>query len=408
MYHTASSHTIISLVQKVDELSCIHLDCSDRKTPKHQTSTHHAQTITIVQHQSIIIKMSEEKIGDGNVDGWGRQRPALTFALPRDDIEVDVMPSSERRIVPEDVVVRKDRCLPGFNGKVPLGELHQLYVNRGMSSKQMQQLDKYYTVWENGAKSPYTLYTSVFTCPMSGEHFACGNWNNDKGVVVKDQINWFSKCLCVLQLSHLPSPHLTLSQQTTCLETKKDAKRAAAARALDCFSFRRCDGTDKRSFRRCVDAPYAGKEEAPRLATLPLGVHLPTKLLIGEENEQAVKDSVNKWYAAFWKKLEVSGYTAKESSDFNPQEIAGPDCYCSWSNLLTSPNLKFTAIFTCPLTGERFPSGKVRGEDDKYVEDCMFFDPEAKELLSFNADVLNDEVDEGDELEKHNLVWYGE
>jgi hypothetical protein len=113
--------------------------------------------------------MSEEKIGDGNVDGWGRQRPALTFALPRDDIEVDVMPSSERRIVPEDVVVRKDRCLPGFNGKVPLGELHQLYVNRGMSSKQMQQLDKYYTVWKM-VRSHLTLCTlrcSLVRCPGS-------------------------------------------------------------------------------------------------------------------------------------------------------------------------------------------------------------------------------------------------
>ena len=46
-------------------------------------------------------------------------------------------------------------------------------------------------------------------------------------------------------------------------ETKKEAMNAAAARALDCFSLRECDGTEIAPSQRCEDEPYMSKEDAP-------------------------------------------------------------------------------------------------------------------------------------------------
>ena len=138
----------------------------------------------------------------------------------------------------------------------PRGELYQHYIAKGFTTEQAQQLKDYYTTWTIGP-SHELKFTSVFTCPLTGEHFAAGllrNENNN-GEVWSGQV-WY--------------------------KNKKQSMNAAAAKALDCFSFRsKNDGDDSNDsspiMYRCDDEAY-GEGEAPRLV-LPPNVVLPTELI---------------------------------------------------------------------------------------------------------------------------------
>ena len=85
---------------------------------------------------------------------------------------------------------------------------------------------------------------------------------------------------------------------------------AAAAKALDCFSLRRCHGTDKEPWQRCVDSPYLSTDQ-PNLPDLPHNVVLPT-LTLSEQEESTnqpkpVKQALIEWYRYFAKRLEYVG-----------------------------------------------------------------------------------------------------
>jgi len=145
--------------------------------------------------------------------------------------------------------------------QAPRAELYELYIKRGFTNDQAQHLKDYFTTWTNGAKSHELKFTSIFTCPMTSESFACGNWRRDgisgSGQVAaraddEDQITYWYK-------------------------TKKQAMSAAAAKALDSFALRECDGNTAVALlqNRCEDAPYMTNEDAPPLPILPSGISLP-------------------------------------------------------------------------------------------------------------------------------------
>jgi hypothetical protein len=65
--------------------------------------------------------------------------------------------------------------------------------------------------------------------------------------------------------------------------------------------------------------------------------------------------------------------------------------------------MRFTSVYTCPLTGERFASGTLRGEEN-YVKDYMLYDSEEEELVSrfkFNGD-----VEDTERFHKVDFIWY--
>lgn len=88
-------------------------------------------------------------------------------------------------------------------------------------------------------------FTSVYTCPSSGEKFMCGTFGEEAKIkitqeTVKDgdgmvTVVWYRK--------------------------KKDAENAAAARALDCFSYREGEGDKKKSYGLCAEPPYLEHEK---------------------------------------------------------------------------------------------------------------------------------------------------
>ena len=81
----------------------------------------------------------------------------------------------------------------------------------------------------------------------------------------------------------------------------------------------------------------------------------------------------------------------------NPDE----SCFTTWPNSVEQNNaMLWTSVLTCQLTGEKFPSGKLRGKEGSYAVDYMLYDPESNFLVSHCSD------SENDELVRIDLVWY--
>jgi hypothetical protein len=81
----------------------------------------------------------------------------------------------------------------------PRAELHRFYIKKGLSNVQAQALKSYFTSWTNGAKSHELMFTCIFTCPVTGEHFACGDrrtagsGTGAMGEVPSRQTYWYSE-----------------------------------------------------------------------------------------------------------------------------------------------------------------------------------------------------------------------
>jgi len=85
-------------------------------------------------------------------------------------------------------------------------------------------------------------------------------------------------------------------------------------------------------------------------------------------------------------------------------------CYSSWANMLDGEGQRrFTGLFVCPLTGEKFASGKLVN-DGCWTEDHMYYDEERGLLLSNIRFRRDDEEDDcavwSDTLHRVDLVWY--
>ena len=105
----------------------------------------------------------------------------------QEEVEEDTVPSLSSEPVQSD----------SKEGSVaPRAELYQYYIEKGLANEEAQRLKDYFTTWSNDAKSHELKFTSIFTCPITGEHFACGNLKNGGGeVVVEDKTYWYSKLL---------------------------------------------------------------------------------------------------------------------------------------------------------------------------------------------------------------------
>jgi hypothetical protein len=329
--------------------------------------------------------------------GWGRPRPEFSDLLPPSDNGdhggVDNMIVEERHR-PHDPMARVaplvDYPLRKCDG-APCAELQQTLVNEGF----IGSLRDYYTLWENGQKSPEKRFTCIFTCPYldggstgslrnyytSWEHFAAGNMRKDafnqmtNSVTIIGEICWYN--------------------------TKKLAMNAAAAKALDCFSLRRCHGTDKTPHQRCEEPPYLSLEDAPRLSDLPPGVVLPGPESEGHEVTPPPKQALAEYYASFFKMLDLAGFRTNSPAN---ELVPGKESYSSWGlNMEHNPEL-WTAIFTCHLSGERFQSGKLNGGEGTYKEDYMYFDRDLCKLVPRQA-VEEAALNELDFI-RIDLIWY--
>ncbi|KAL9188638.1 hypothetical protein ACHAXT_007016 [Thalassiosira profunda] len=323
---------------------------------------------------------------DADNGGWGRPRPKFEDLVPDSDPEPEPEPPVDGQGGSDDstedmtsgapagrVARLIDYPLAGYDG-APCGELNQLYVNEGYQVHPK----KFYTVWDNEGEPHNREFTAIFTCPITGEHFASGNWANDKGVASKDGVHWYKK--------------------------KQYAKIAAAAKYLDCASLRRCTGTEKEPYQRCKDAPHLPSDVMPK--GLPSGVVLPTPHPIEDgavEETEARPDSLTRralhqWYLSFARKLVTIGIELEMPINESGPHADNYDCL----SMRDGHNNLFTAIFTCNFTGERFASGKLVGKEGEYSTSHWYYN--AGDQILFNTDSSDAEERLG--LQKVNLVWY--
>jgi len=115
---------------------------------------------------------------------------------------------------------------------------------------------------------PHILkFTSVFTCPVTGERFRSGRYGDAKYYsVVKEEegsgvdVVWYSK--------------------------KMMAEHGAAARALDCLALRENKGKLNLSYCICIERPYMTPGDAP-----PLPHHCPVSLKDAVVAMEVTKDT---------------------------------------------------------------------------------------------------------------------
>lgn len=179
------------------------------------------------------------------------------------------------------------------------------------------------------------------------------------------------------------------------LENSKLAMNAAAAKALDCFAYRECHGKNEVPILRCCDEPYF-RGNAPPLPEPPKGVTLINSRLHIEKNhptqgnDQSISTSgpskstpvknttdspkaiLHQWYTDYWRRISKSFFMASHCSV--KQRLPEKDSFTTWSNRkFNSAERRFTSVFICPWTGERFLSGKLIGENNSYSEEEFLF-----------------------------------
>lgn len=135
--------------------------------------------------------------------------------------------------------------------------------------KMMQLTSSSYTFWNDGNEKDHLLrHTCAFRCPRSGEIFLSGRYGNPNRYEVREEISnrgvpieviWYTK--------------------------KKYAQHAAAARVLDCYSYRENECNISMSYKLCQEEPYSANESMPIPSSAP---EIP---IIGIQTQEAqIKD----------------------------------------------------------------------------------------------------------------------
>ena len=94
------------------------------------------------------------------------------------------------------------------NTPSPKQDLNNYYTSKGLlNQNQLKDVKPYYTIWNNiqeNTMSHDMKFTCIFTCPVTGEHFGCGHYLNDRscsnlGVVEDDNgVFWYRKLLFII------------------------------------------------------------------------------------------------------------------------------------------------------------------------------------------------------------------
>ena len=122
--------------------------------------------------------------------------------------------------------------------------------------------DSDYTVWEcedamSKRKDMKYKFVGLFTNPVDGEHFLGGRW---KGAPYE-----------MVEVPSIDGKTVLLP----CYSSKANARHSAAARALECLSFRSTDGEE--TYGMCIDRPYLDPADAPSLpSSAPVSSHTST------------------------------------------------------------------------------------------------------------------------------------
>jgi len=240
--------------------------------------------------------------------------------------------------------------------------------------------NKCFTTWDDNGPAHALYFTSIFTCPVTGEMFSCGKHGDVKTYKVENEeisegvdeeegdnserrlnpIIWYRKKLL--------------------------AEHSAAARALDCLSFREGDGSDGSSYYLCMENPYMIAADAPPLsASAPKILNYPLEdemqICDTKENDKSVNkcstntlvildeegrnDFASMYNAVIAKKKDPKGTLIRWYEKNHKDYPVSSSCYITWHDDGPSHDRRHSTIFKCPRTGEIFSCGQY-GEEKNY------------------------------------------
>ena len=162
-----------------------------------------------------IEKDSNEEVFDISLSAATDFREPLTTGQKTRSKKADKYSGSSTDGMAPSVNTPSSSPLPSYDTDVdlaPRAELHQFYIKKGLSNEQTQTLKSYFTTWTNGAKSHELKFTCIFTCPVTGEHFASGDWRtagsgtDEMFEVPSCQTYWYSEfCFNHMAMIHFQS-----------------------------------------------------------------------------------------------------------------------------------------------------------------------------------------------------------
>jgi len=246
-----------------------------------------------------------------------------------------------------------------------------------------------FTTWHNNALSHERYFTSAFRCPVTGELFSCGKWG-DTFRVVEEEITTNS----------IEEGKETRKACSIIWYRKKiSAEHAAAARALDCLSFRVGGGIPSRSYDLCIEEPYMTACEAPLLSTSAPS-HLYFHLQDGIENatntttieDVPIKEEI-KSKTLSTPKAVLQLWYSKYHNDFL---YSFNSSFITWDDNGPDHKKRFTSIFKCPVTNELFSCGRYGTRNDYEVK---------KESLSPD-DIQEEDDDDMEVMRNVSIIWY--
>lgn len=284
--------------------------------------------------------------GDANAAGWPRSdgwsRPATDGTQSRMIIDEDPSEARHGGAVTNDT--EAEPAKNPFEG-VPFLRKNLLGTPKAELIQRLVKLHKErfprgdcidqntcFISWDD--KNPRTdklMFTCVFVSPLTEEKFPSGQWGEKEYYEVREEV----------------AATGTGAERTAVVwyKKKKWAIEAAAARALDCMSLREEVGT----YGLCIEKPYLSPDDAPPLpSSMPVIKPSKTKGSGGNSDiskkspkaemnapRVALKEYYEQWYKTQW----------------SPKDYF----FCLEDN---DPTHKYTCVFTCPVSRERWASGQ--------------------------------------------------
>ena len=83
-------------------------------------------------------------------------------------------------------------------------------------------------------------------------------------------------------------------------------------------------------------------------------------------------------------------------------EYPGDSAFSTWNNNFRDGNKRFTSVYSCPLTGERFASGII--SSGTCETDFMYYFSDLKQLKF--KQMFDEDVEDNIKIYKVYFVWY--
>lgn len=129
--------------------------------------------------------------------------------------------------------------------------------------------NEYFQSWHRGP--PHERYfTSIFTCPVTGEKFLSGTFGDKLSMMIQEEpVRRRQSSNEMSSASNEEGGDDRMMISVCWYRKKRDAEYAAAARALDSLTYREGNGQKHMSYGLCEEGPYLVDDDIDRKFLIP-------------------------------------------------------------------------------------------------------------------------------------------